>query len=884
MSSTSNPASPTPESTSPSSPNNDPSSLSASIGSRRALITAVLSFVAITAAVIIGTTIYQRTLTENLRTQVVNNLEQHANTLKLSFASRASLVNEFASVLGTHTIGELDREFVRYAESLYPTVKGIENLRMVVVDQFRLNYPPLSPSNPITQVPVSQINNPALQEALRQANTAEVVFSQPIDNGDKPQTIIGVKRVQSDPSAILLVEFETAPIFEESNLTAHENFVAPALRGIDGKVIRGDPSLFQSNNPAPLRVQLANLTVEIAGGASADQLNSNTVQLWGIRVIGIALALLSSALIYLIIDQEQQLKQAVYARTSELSLLNEQLEQDIADRTRAETALRQSEARNTSLISAIPDLMFRVDREGRYLSVHAPTDITSELALPAEKLLGRMLHEVLPISVANSVNQAVKLSASTGQMQVIEYELVPQTNTRMVFEARIVNTDPDESLVIVRNVTERRRAMQLLEERVTERTRELRSLLSVSQQIASTIELKPLLNIVLSQVQNLIGYDTAVILTPQSQEFLFQAYRGPESESDFLGKRVTAEWGLIAREIMLSHGALHLNDIQRNNEVFPRKFRAMLSPYWRDGLRDLHALLGLPIELKDHTIGVLILLNQQPDFYSEDKIELGMAIASQAAVAIDNAQLYEQAQAVAVVEERQRLARDLHDAVTQTLFSASLIAEVLPRIYERDRGDGERRLEELRKFTRGALAEMRMLLLELRPTGLTDALLGELLTQLGEAATARGHIPVFVTAPDEAALPPDVQITFYRIAQEALNNIVKHAQAKRVDIELYLQPNLSTVDSADKLEVDEEGRVIAQNATMTIRDNGRGFDKDNVPPTHMGLAIMRERAQSIGAQLFIKSEVGQGTQITFEWGQETAMALLTGNKPNVAAN
>lgn len=883
MSSTSNPASPTSESSSPSTPNNDPSNLSASIGSRRALITAVLSFVAITAAVIIGTTIYQRTLTENLRTQVVNNLEQHANTLKLSFASRSSLVNEFASVLGTHTIGELDREFVRYAESLYPTVKGVENLRFVVVDQFRLNYPPPPPNSPITQVPVSQINNPALQEVLRQANPAEVVFSQPIDNGSEPQTIIGVKRVQSDPSAILLVEFETAPIFEESNLIARENFVAPALRDTAGKVIHGDAKLFQGNNPT-LRVELANLTVEIAGGASVDQLNNNTVQLWGIRVIGIALALLSSALIYLIIDQEQQLKQAVYARTSELSLLNEQLGQDIADRTRAETALRQSEARNTSLISAIPDLMFRVDREGRYLSVHAPTDITSELALPAEQLLGRMLHEVLPLSVANSVNQAVKLSASTGQMQVIEYELVPQTNTRVVFEARIVNTDPDESLVIVRNVTERRRAMQLLEERVTERTRELRSLLSVSQQIASTIELKPLLNIVLSQVQNLIGYDTAVILTPQSQEFLFQAYRGLESESDFLGKRVTAEWGLIAREIMISHGALHLNDIQRSNDVFPRKFRAMLSPYWRDGLRDMHALLGLPIELKDHTIGVLILLNRQPDFYSEDKIELGMAIASQAAVAIDNAQLYEQAQAVAVVEERQRLARDLHDAVTQTLFSASLIAEVLPRIYERDRGDGERRLEELRKFTRGALAEMRMLLLELRPTGLTDALLGELLTQLGEAATARGHIPVFVNSPDEAALPPDVQITFYRIAQEALNNIVKHAQAKRVDIELYLQPNLSTVDSAEKLEVDEEGRVIAQNATMTIRDNGRGFDKDNVPPTHMGLAIMRERAQSIGAQLFIKSEVGQGTQITFEWGQETAMALLTGNKPNVAAN
>ena len=198
----------------------------------------------------------------------------------------------------------------------------------------------------------------------------------------------------------------------------------------------------------------------------------------------------------------------------------------------------------------------------------------------------------------------------------------------------------------------------------------------------------------------------------------------------------------------------------------------------------------------------------------------------------------------AVAADRNRLARDLHDAVTQTLFSASLIAEVLPQIWETNPGEAFKRLAELRELTRGALAEMRTLLLELRPSALTDSALPDLLRQLTEAARGRARLPVTLTVDGECCLPSEVQVAFYRIAQEALNNIAKYAKASQVSLDLRMQPDQTR---------------------LTIMDNGAGFDLTRVPPNHLGLRIMRERAEAIGARFSIYSEPGEGTQVTAIW-------------------
>jgi PAS domain S-box-containing protein len=201
----------------------------------------------------------------------------------------------------------------------------------------------------------------------------------------------------------------------------------------------------------------------------------------------------------------------------------------------------------------------------------------------------------------------------------------------------------------------------------------------------------------------------------------------------------------------------------------------------------------------------------------------------------------------AITAERTRLARDLHDAVTQTLFSASLIAEVLPEIWDMDEVEARKSTEELRQLTRGALAEMRTLLLELRPAALTQARFPDLLKQLSEAVIGRARLPIRLDVTGDYEMPPQIKVAFYRIAQESLNNVVKYARATQVEILLQLD---------------------CCNVYLEIKDNGIGFDPSAIKPTSLGMRIMHERADAIHARLEITSKPGQGTKVSLGWNED----------------
>lgn len=212
--------------------------------------------------------------------------------------------------------------------------------------------------------------------------------------------------------------------------------------------------------------------------------------------------------------------------------------------------------------------------------------------------------------------------------------------------------------------------------------------------------------------------------------------------------------------------------------------------------------------------------------------------------AAEPAALIRQAAAQATIEERQRLAQNLHDAVNQSLFSASLIAEVLPRLWPQHPDEVLASLNDLRRLTRGALAEMRGLLVDLQPLALTDSDLGDLLPLLADAFAGRTNIPVTVSASAIDPLPEAVQVALYRMGQEALNNIARHAAATAVTIELR----------------DDDGVV-----ELRIEDDGRGFDPAQIPSGHYGLAMMQERAAAAGASVVVASQPGEGTAVTIRW-------------------
>ena len=269
-------------------------------------------------------------------------------------------------------------------------------------------------------------------------------------------------------------------------------------------------------------------------------------------------------------------------------------------------------------------------------------------------------------------------------------------------------------------------------------------------------------------------------------------------------------------------------DAAEQNRTFGQRFRGFLA---------------VPLASKDRAYGVLNINYREPRRFTDEEVALASAFGDQAALALENARLYEQAQQAATLEERQRLARELHDAVTQTLFSTSLIAEVLPDLWRTNEPLARQRLEDLRRLTRGALAEMRTLLLELRPGALTELPLSDLLKQLAEATAGRTHLEIVVSVEGQplSLLPGEVQVTLYRIAQESFNNILRHAQARHVDVRLSYEPD--------------------ETVAIEIRDDGRGFDPGGVPGGHLGLGIMRERAEAIKATLRIDSRPGEGTTV-----------------------
>jgi PAS domain S-box-containing protein len=399
-------------------------------------------------------------------------------------------------------------------------------------------------------------------------------------------------------------------------------------------------------------------------------------------------------------------------------------------------------------------------------------------------------------------------------------------------------------LALLRDLTKRIQVESRIKERLLARVHEQNTMLEISKTLASSLAWWR--GLFIEQLRKLMKFSYAIRLVEEDSNLVIVVVRGKKKLEKLLPFQIQQDGKQTLESLVKGNFPVRISDIWSDDPsaISLRKLFENDSAFFLKGVK---SWMWLPLINKEKHISVIGLVRKNEKPFSHHEAEIAITLANMAAVSLANAELFEKAKAHATLQERERLAQNLHDAVNQSLFSAGLIAEVLPRLWEIDLDETRRSLEDLRHLIRGAMAEMRALLAELRPTTLTDTELGELLLLLGNAFTGRTNIPVDVSVIGDGKIPAEIQVVVYRICQESLNNISKHAKASKVEIEL---------------------RHTSLGLVLDIRDNGRGFDTTKlIPSSHYGLNMMKERAEAVGALMMITSQLDQGTKITVRWGE-----------------
>jgi PAS domain S-box-containing protein len=562
--------------------------------------------------------------------------------------------------------------------------------------------------------------------------------------------------------------------------------------------------------------------------------------------------------------------------------------QDITERKQSEMALRASEAHFRVIVENNFEGIIFMDRDRKL--VYVSPSYSQLNGFSTEELIGQsgvgFIHPDDQAPVAETFQKL--LQQPMGRVS-IEYRIKHKNGSWVWIETNALNMldDPQVKAVVLnsRNITERKETeaelanyRHHLEQLVIERTEELEVINEqLTEEMAERAVLEGLLH-------KRIQWMSTLALARQRIKGSADLPTAHENLSKEIlqmldaGSLFLIRWEEGGEQVEFRCRPVY-QDVEPDSEAIRTSFEAF-SPLRRAlepgeivvlSAGDVHgmpapirvcftgsgmqSLLLAPMLAGESVTGVLgLALSLPKKELSEAQRELITKIALDLANLSREAGFLDQTRALVAAEERNRLARDLHDSVTQMLFTASLVAEVLPRIWQRDPQRAMESLEELRRLTRGALAEMRTMLLELRPSAVAKSPLPDLLAQLTEASTSRVHLPFSLFIEQTPPLPKNVHAAFYRIAQEALNNVIKHARAGNV----ILSYGAITLP----------GQRTAENmlgVRLVIEDDGVGFSSENEHMEHLGLGIMRERAADVGAELEIKSCVGEGTRVTLDW-------------------
>lgn len=394
-------------------------------------------------------------------------------------------------------------------------------------------------------------------------------------------------------------------------------------------------------------------------------------------------------------------------------------------------------------------------------------------------------------------------------------------------------------------------------ESLEDRTRELAALLEISRSVSSTLELRTLVRFVLEQIHTVVEYSSAALLTIEdSRLIMLDALQWPERpggngagpsepltlppQPDELRAIPAAAAGILW-ERLAARQTVVIDDVWGGTPEALAYRKLVGDEQLRTNLAHITSWLALPLMAQERTFGTIILAHSARGYFTPEIVQVAESVASQAGVAMENARLYAVAQEAAAIEERQRLARELHDSVSQALYGIALGARTARTLLDRDAARAKEPVDYVMSLAEAGLAEMRALIFELRPESIELEGLRAAIEKQAAALHARHGIDVAQDLCPEPDVPLAVKEAAARIAQEAMHNTVKHARAAHVRVALAMA-----------------GGALS----LRIEDDGAGFDPGGTFAGHLGLRSMRERVGKLGGTIDIDSAPGAGTRIT----------------------
>jgi signal transduction histidine kinase len=387
---------------------------------------------------------------------------------------------------------------------------------------------------------------------------------------------------------------------------------------------------------------------------------------------------------------------------------------------------------------------------------------------------------------------------------------------------------------------ELQRAYQTLEIRVSERTRELEILNSIAAAVNRSLNLREVFQYAIDTTGDALGLEAGAAFRLDEE-----TAQGPDPFLTLLAHRgLSAEFLPFVEHLPL-RGSMIEKALPTGGPLAwtPSEYR--LEPVRQALVQEGLAFgISVPFVAQGRLLGAMMLGSRKERFMSPEELSLLASIGQEVSMAVKNARLYDRAQQMAALEERNRLAQELHDSVTQSLYSLTLYAETAARMLKaRQPKKAANQLRELGDTAREALQEMRLLIFELKPLDLQKAELADAIRSRLDAVESRVGLKADLRVTGEARIGDQLKLELYYVAREALNNVLKHACARRVSVVLTLSPN---------------------EAALEVNDDGKGFDPDTGRASGgLGLAGMAERARRVGGELTVQSCPGGGTKVSF---------------------